>query len=179
MPTKKLTWSNARRKLSELIPWERNPRQIKEKQAKRLQESFEQFGQPDVIVIGPNNELYNGHQRLAVWMQEFGDIEVDVRVSNRPLTEKEREKMVVFLHKGATGEWDFDVLGNEFDPDELLEWGFSNWELQYSGMDYPEFQEFTGEGIEDEDYGDDELLITCPNCGHEFNPKSSLPEAAE
>ena len=48
----KITWSNQRRKLSELIPWERNPRQITDKQAERLVDSFEQFGQVEIIVTG-------------------------------------------------------------------------------------------------------------------------------
>ena len=48
MANSKITWSNQRRKLSELIPWERNPRQITDKQAKRLEESFEQFGQVEI-----------------------------------------------------------------------------------------------------------------------------------
>jgi len=125
-----LTWTNEKRKLSELTPWPRNPRQIKQDQAKRLNESLDEFGQVDVIAIGPGGEVYNGHQRLNVWADEHGpDFEVDVRVASRALTEKEREKLVVFLHKGAAGEWDFDTLANEFELGELLEWGFEGWEL--------------------------------------------------
>jgi hypothetical protein len=45
------------------------------------------------------------------------------------LTEKEREKLTVFLHKGAAGEWDFDTLANEFELDDLLDWGFEPKEL--------------------------------------------------
>lgn len=41
----KITWTNERRKLRDLIPWPRNPRQIKTDQAKRLAESFDTFGQ--------------------------------------------------------------------------------------------------------------------------------------
>ncbi len=124
-----ITWTNEKRKLSELIPWPRNPRQIKVDQVKRLQESLDEFGQPETIAIGPGNEIYNGHQRLKSWADKHGDLEVDVRVSNRPLTEKEREKLTVFLHKGAAGEWNFDVLANEFDVDDLLDWGFDEHEL--------------------------------------------------
>jgi hypothetical protein len=124
-----IQWTNEKRNLTQLIPWPRNPRQIKGAQVKRLQDSFEEFGQPEQIVIGPANELYNGHQRLKSWLSEFGDIEIDVRVSSRPLSEKEREKLTVYLHKGAVGEWDFDILGNEFELDELLEWGFEPFEL--------------------------------------------------
>jgi hypothetical protein len=94
-----------------------------------LQESLDEFGQPETIAIGPGNEIYNGHQRLKSWADKFGDIDVDVRVANRALTEKEREKLTVFLHKGAAGEWNFDVLANEFEVDDLLDWGFEKAEL--------------------------------------------------
>jgi hypothetical protein len=132
----KITWTNSTRKLSELIPWPRNPRQIKADQVKRLQESVEEFGQPEVIAIGPNNELYNGHQRLKAWGAKYGgDYEVEVRVASRPLTEKEREKLTVYLHKGAMGEWDFDLL-SDFEVPDLLRWGFTEKELQVSGFDF-------------------------------------------
>lgn len=98
-----ITWANARRKLSDLIPWTRNPRQIKGDQVRRLQESLSEFGQVEPVCIGPGNELYNGHQRLKSWAK-FGDIEIDVRVSSRALTEKEHEKLTIFLHKGAVGD---------------------------------------------------------------------------
>jgi len=148
--TEAITWMNETRKLSELIPWPRNPRQIKTDQAKRLVESFEQFGQVETIAVGPDGEVYNGHQRLNVLMAQYGkDYEVEVRVSSRPLTEKEREKLTVFLHKGAAGEWDFDTL-SEWDMDDLLDWGFKPFELglnsdgndpnaEWQGM--PEFEQ--------------------------------------
>ena len=126
----KITWSNEKRKLSELVPWERNQRQITDKQAKRLEESFEQFGQVEIIAIGPENQIYNGHQRLKVLNEKYGaDYEVDVRVASRALTEKEREKLTVYLHKGAAGDWDYDLLANEFELDDLLDWGFDKEEL--------------------------------------------------
>ena len=125
----KITWKNETRKLSELKPWERNPRQINKDQAKRLAESFETFGQVETIAVGPDNQVYNGHQRLSVLMDKYGaSYEVEVRVSSRELIEKEREKLTVFLHKGAAGEWDFDTL-SEWDTDDLLLWGFGPFEL--------------------------------------------------
>lgn len=124
-----ITWTNERRKLKDLRPWERNPRQITKTQAQRLVESFDEFGQVETIAIGPNNEVYNGHQRLNVLMDKHGkDYELEVRVSSQALTEKQREKLTVYLHKGAAGEWDFDTL-SEFDLDDLLDWGFDKGEL--------------------------------------------------
>ena len=61
-----IQWTNVTRKLSDLIPWAMNPRQINEKQAERLEHSFKVFGQVETIAIGPDNQVYNGHQRLKV-----------------------------------------------------------------------------------------------------------------
>lgn len=129
----KITWTNERRKLSQLIPWQRNPRRLQDAQERRLGESLDEFSQVEPIAIGPGNEVYNGHGRLKAWAKTHGDIEIDVRVASRPLTEKEREKLTVFLHKGAAGEWDFTTLSAEFDAAELIEWGFKGYELGLAG----------------------------------------------
>jgi DNA modification methylase len=129
-----ITWTTETRKLGELVPWPRNPRQIRKDQAKRLRESFEQFGQVETIAIGPGCEVYNGHQRLAVLMEQHGaGYEVEVRVSSRPLSEKEREKLTVFLHEGAAGEWNMDELAN-WDLGDLADWGF---DLDARGLELP------------------------------------------
>jgi len=84
----------------------------------------------ETIAIGPGAEVYNGHQRLNVLLDKHGgDYEVEVRVASRALTEKEREKLTIYLHKGAAGEFDFDILANEFELDDLLDWGFDPKEL--------------------------------------------------
>jgi hypothetical protein len=134
----KITWTNDKRKLSELIPWEINPAQIGKDEARRLEESLDEFGQVQAIAISPTNEIYDGHQRKTVWSasKKFGkDYVVDVRVSSRPLTEQERKKLVIYLRKGAVGEFDWDLLANNFDVPDLLEWGFSEQELQIGGFD--------------------------------------------
>jgi hypothetical protein len=126
-----MLWTNEKRKLSDLKPWERNPRQIKDKQAKLLAESFSDFGQVETIAISANGDIYNGHQRLSVLAGKYGmDYEVDVRVSSRDLTEKERERLTVYLHRGATGEWDFDELAN-WDMSDLLTWGFEESDFPF------------------------------------------------
>jgi len=161
--TDKITWKNDKRKLSQLIPWARNPRQIKDAEVQRLQQSLEEFGQVEPTAIGPSNELYNGHQRLKSWASKFGDIEIDVRVSSRPLTEKEREKLTVFLHKGTTGGWDWESLANEFETKELLEWGFSLEDLQI----VPDFEPV---GSDEQGRLDEKKKVICPECGYEFTP---------
>ena len=159
----KITWSNERRKLSDLIPWDINPAQINKKQAERLEESLELFGQIQTLAISPTNEIYDGHQRQLVWgaSQKYGgDYEVDVRVASRELTEKERKKLVIYLRKGAVGEFDFDILANNFEVDDLLDWGFDAKELDL--LYAPEFKEY------DESVANDVEMIECPKCGHHF-----------
>jgi DNA modification methylase len=129
-----ITWTNERRKLGDLIPWEQNPRGISDAEAERLGDSLVEFGQIQTIAIGPGDEILDGHQRKAVWslLPQFGPgLKVDVRVASRTLTDKERQKLVVFLHRGTMGDWDWDELASSFEVPELLEWGFEESELQF------------------------------------------------
>ena len=131
-----ITWANEKRRLRDLIPWEANPRLIKKDEAARLVDSLDTFGQIETIAIDPTNLILDGHQREKCWSaaRQYGpDYVVDVRVASRPLTEKEHQKLVVYLHKGSVGEWDWEALGNAFEVDELIEWGFKGWELGIPG----------------------------------------------
>lgn len=133
-----ITWSNQRRKLSELIPWDINPATIDKDEARRLEESLDEFGQVHELCISPSNEIYDGHQRKQVWSasRKFGpDFEVDVRVSSRELTEPERKKLVIILRKGAVGRFDWDMLIENWEAKDLLEWGFDEQELQAGGFE--------------------------------------------
>jgi len=153
--SQKLTWKNGKRKLRELKEWALNPRQISQADAERLRESLLEFGQIHVICIDPDNVIIDGHQRKKVWTmaEEFGgDYEVDVRISNRPLTEIERKKLTVYLEKAA-GEWDWDILANHWETDELLDWGFTEEELQ-----------FGNNGTEAK--SNNNVLEVCPKCGY-------------
>ena len=132
-----ITWTNERRKLADLIPWEHNPRVIKKKQAERLVDSVETFGQVETLAIDCDNNILNGHQRYSVLAGQYGmDYEVDVRVASRELTERERQQLTVYLHRGTTGAWDFEELANSFEFDDLVTWGFSEEELL--GLDFGE-----------------------------------------
>jgi hypothetical protein len=162
-----ITWANERRKLADLIPWEANPRLIKKDEARRLVDSLDTFGQIETIAIDPTNLILDGHQREKCWgaAKQYGpDYEVDVRVASRPLTEKEHQKLIVYLHRGTTGQFDFDMLGNAFEVDELLEWGFDAGEL---GI-VPDFGPVS---VDEQGRLDEKKKVTCPHCGAEFTPK--------
>lgn len=118
-----ITWQNITVKLGELKPWSSNPRMSTKAQARRLLESWNDFGQVETIAVSPSFQVYDGHQRLSALLTVYGrDYEVDARQSSRELSDEERRKLVVFLHSGAVGDWNWDELANWSTP-ELIGWG--------------------------------------------------------
>ena len=161
--TKPITWQTEKRKLSDLLPWERNPRQLTESQAEHLEESLSKFGLVDPPAINTDNVIIGGHQRRNIMglMKEDGNgAEIDVRVPSRTLTDREVEELNIRLNKN-TGSFDFDILANNFEVDDLLDWGFTAWELDV----VPDFQPVDES---EQPRLDQKKPITCPECGHEF-----------
>lgn len=139
-------WSNERRQLKDLIPWEGNPRQLTETQAQYLRESIQEFGYSQPIEIDPSDTIVDGHQREALMalMKEYGPgAEIDVRVAPFVFTEKQRQKYTVFKGESAIGEWDLDSLANwDIEVNELVEWGFDIGKLGLSEVwDYTDLDE--------------------------------------
>jgi len=117
------------RKISELIPAEYNPRQLSDKQHEDLKASLTRFGavDPAIVNIHPDRKdiIVGGHQRLKVakslgW-ETFPCVEVN-------LTRDQERELNVRLNKN-TGSWDWNILGDLFQAEELKEWGFSDEEL--------------------------------------------------
>ena len=118
-----------KRKISELIRAESNPRKISVVQLQELKDGIEEFGLVSPLVVNENPERKNvivgGHQRLKIW-EELGNTEVDCSIVNLPL-DKER-KLNIKLNKNG-GTFDDDLLKEFFDYEELIEWGFTVSEL--------------------------------------------------
>ena len=159
-----ITWQNDTRKLSELVPWDNNPVQLSKRAADGLEISIDKFGFAQPLLVGPDGDLYDGHQRQKIldMMADYGpDAEIDVRVSSRPLTEAERQELAIRMRKN-TGDFDFDILANQFEADDLLTWGFEPFELGLDENGLPEFKEY------DESIEDEVEFHECPECGHQW-----------
>jgi hypothetical protein len=118
-----------KRKISELIRAEYNPRKISVLQLQELKDGIEEFGLVQPLVVNENPERKNiiigGHQRLKIW-EENGNKEVDCSIVNLPL-EKEK-KLNIKLNKNG-GTFDDKLLQEFFEYEELIEWGFTPDEL--------------------------------------------------
>ncbi|MHA1280300.1 MAG: DNA modification methylase [Candidatus Helarchaeota archaeon] len=125
----KLVWHNEIRKPNDLLPYEENPRQMTEEQALQLKKSLEKFNLVEVPAIDTDNKICAGHQRVKILqLLGRGDEDIDVRVPNRKLTDEEFREYNARSNRN-TGDWNWDMLANCFDKDELVEWGFDKLEL--------------------------------------------------
>lgn len=134
-----MKWHTEIRKISELKNWESNPRTISDEAYKELKASIGDLGNFEPLVINTDGTVLAGNQRLRVH-KENGDIEVEVSVPERELTEQEIKKIGVISNRHS-GEWDMDKLANEFE-DILEELGFDDLlpevELEVKEDDYEE-----------------------------------------
>jgi ParB-like chromosome segregation protein Spo0J len=129
MATQKISWSTQKKRISDLIPYPQNPRQLTEKQHKDLTASLKKFDLVEIPVANLDNTIIAGHQRLMILSQlGRGDEEIDVRVPDRLLDEQELKEYNIRSNKN-TGGWDFDKLANGFDLNDLTDWGFGAEEL--------------------------------------------------
>jgi len=121
----KPTWKPIKVKLGQIKAWDKNPRMSTKAQAQRIIASERKFGQPVPFLVSPDFLLYDGHQRLAAWFTVYGaDYEMDAMQSDRPLSEDEHKELVITLHTGATGSWNWDALSG-WSAGDLQEWGMN------------------------------------------------------
>ena len=111
--------------INKLKPATYNPRQISTKQYKDLKESINKFGLVDPIIVNKCFTIIGGHQRYKICKDlEYKDIGCIILDLNK---EQERE-LNIRLNKN-TGTFDMDILANEFDIDQLVDWGFKHIDL--------------------------------------------------
>tara|TARA_R100000742_G_C4242876_1_gene62248 strand:+ start:327 stop:836 length:510 start_codon:yes stop_codon:yes gene_type:complete len=118
--------------LSKLKPAKYNPRQITKKQVKDLKASIEKFGIIDPLIINSDFTIVGGHQRFAILNEASKRVDWEhppkVPCVVLDLSKEDERELNIRLNKN-TGDWDFDLLSNHFDIQELKEWGFKEIEL--------------------------------------------------
>ena len=122
-----------------------NPRLIKDNKFKQLVKSIQDFPQMlelRPIVIDENNMVLGGNMRLKACL-EAGLTDVPVIHANN-LSEEKKKEFIVKDNVGY-GEWDWDDLANNWDAEQLTEWGLDipNFELgkieaEDDGFDMPD-----------------------------------------
>ncbi len=154
MAESKIKWKLITKKVSELKPYHKNPRNITEQGLKDLNKSIDKFGLAEPIIINTDLVIIGGHARWQT-LQQQGVKECDCYIPNRKLNSKEVEELNIRLNKNIAGLWDFDMLANEFELNELLEWGFNERELGGLSIEkINELEEWKEANIDDFEIGD-------------------------
>jgi 16S rRNA G966 N2-methylase RsmD len=105
-----------------------NPRIIKNDKFKKLVKSIQEF--PEMlklrpIVVDEDMMVLGGNMRLKA-SKEAGLSEVWIDIAEG-LTEEQKKEFIVKDNVGF-GEWEWDILANEWDSVQLAEWGLDVWE---------------------------------------------------
>jgi DNA modification methylase len=136
-------------KISEVKANPNNPRLIKDDKFKKLVKSIQEF--PEMlslrpIVVNADMIVLGGNMRLKA-CKEAGLKEVDI-IKADDLTEEQQKQFIIKDNVGF-GEWDWEDLANNWDSEQLTNWG----------LDIPDFKTEVLEAEED-DYQIPEELKT-------------------
>ena len=101
---------------------ERNPRIIKDDKFKKLVKSLKEF--PEMldtreVIVNQDMVVLGGNQRLRA-AKEAGITEVPIKIVD---WDEERQKEFIVKDNLPYGEWDWDILANEWEIDDLKAWG--------------------------------------------------------
>jgi len=128
-------------KVSGLKPNPNNPRFIRDERFEKLKRSIQDF--PEMMSLRPmvisNGFVVGGNMRLRA-IKELGMKEVpEAWVKYADLTPEEEREFIIKDNVGF-GEWDWSMIANEWDVEQLEEWG----------LDVPGFPETELEAEEDD-----------------------------
>ena len=117
-------------KISEIKLNPNNPRLIKDDKFKKLVKSIQEL--PEMLEIRPivvNAEMVvlGGNMRLKA-CKEVGMIEIPIIIADNLTEEQQREFLIKDNVSG--GEWDFEMLANEWDVEQLEDWGLDVPEIE-------------------------------------------------
>lgn len=109
-------------KLSEIKSNPNNPRFIKDEAFKKLVQSIKDF--PEMLdarplVLNKDNVILGGNMRFKA-AKEAGLAEIPVKIVDWP---EDKQREFIIKDNVSGGDWDWDILANEWDTKELDEWG--------------------------------------------------------
>ncbi len=122
-----MKWILKELSIKELKEHPKNPRQIGKEQFERLGNLINKFGLIDKPIVNADMMIIGGHQRIR-YLKKQKIKTVECWVADQQLSEEELNELCIGLnlHQGA---WDWDVMANEWEPLDLLNYGFSEQQL--------------------------------------------------
>lgn len=121
--------------IKEIKPNPNNPRVIKDEKFAKLVQSLKEL--PEMasvrpVVVNSDMIVLGGNMRLKA-MKEAGWKEVPVEIVD---WDEEKQRQFIIKDNVGFGEWDWEMLANEWDAEQLEEWGLdvTGWKLDPTQM---------------------------------------------
>jgi ParB-like chromosome segregation protein Spo0J len=114
-----------------------NPRVIKDDKFKKLVQSLKdlpEMAQVRPIVVNQDMIVLGGNMRLKA-MKEAGWKEAPVAIVD---WDEDKQRQFIIKDNVGFGEWDWDMLANEWDDEQLNEWGLDTIKHDWKELDYIE-----------------------------------------
>lgn len=120
----RVNWETVELTIAELKVYDYNPRSVSKKAFNQLVRSIKEDGYHQRIIVDADNRIVGGHARrnalLKAGYQPTQTIEV-LRADR--LLSDEEFKRINIRDNLEYGDWDFEILANEFEIDHLIDWG--------------------------------------------------------
>jgi len=129
----------------------KNPRIIKDDKFFKLVKSVKEFPQMlelRPIVVNEDMIVLGGNMRLKACI-EAGYKEVTI-VKAKDLTPEQQNEFIIKDNVGF-GEWDWDMLANEWNSEDLTEWGLDVWN-KTDDINLDDFFEDNGESEKEQKF---------------------------
>lgn len=120
-------WHLETRDIDDLSKHSKNPRCLSKEDAKHLKISIDKFGLIDKPIINLDGRIIGGHQRIEI-LKTMGFSEVECSVCDEQLSDAEVDELNIRLNKN-TGDFDYEILANEWEASDLFNWGFTQEDL--------------------------------------------------
>jgi hypothetical protein len=124
-----------RRPLKTLKANPNNPRVIRDEKFKKLVKSIKEF--PEMlearpVVVNPDMVVLGGNMRLKA-LREAGVEEAPVYIAS---WDEVKQRQFIIKDNVGFGEWDWDALANEWNEEELQDWGLDipGFDLDADGL---------------------------------------------
>jgi ParB-like chromosome segregation protein Spo0J len=99
-----------------------NPRVIKDDKFKKLVQSIKdlpEMAEVRPVVVNTDMVVLGGNMRLKA-MREAGWKDIPIQVVD---WDEDKQRQFIIKDNVSGGEWDWDMLANEWDPEQLKDWG--------------------------------------------------------
>lgn len=163
LPMESIKWRSGYCKIKDLKDYDKNPRIMGKEEFNKLVKSLKEDGYHQRLLVNTDGTIIGGHSRKKALLKAGYTLEDEIEVlfPTIPLS-PEVFNRVNIRDNLDFGDWDFDCLGNNFDAQQLIDWGMAPLLLGKSHYSFGEEPKASSKIKETK-------TKCCPYCGEVLN----------